>query len=109
MGDPAEAPDERWELIDGQAWSMGPAPATRHQQMCLHLARKLGDKFALYEGHGLAEYWIVDPYSEVIHCWSLDEGGCHAKERLVKRGMRAVSTKLAGFALDTERLFADLL
>ncbi|MDA8427122.1 MAG: Uma2 family endonuclease [Treponema sp.] len=45
MGDPAVTPrerftyrqylswpdPERWELIDGQAWSMSPAPARRHQ------------------------------------------------------------------------------
>jgi Uma2 family endonuclease len=47
MGDPALAqherftyrnyktwPDEeRWELIDGQAWSMSPAPTMRHQEL----------------------------------------------------------------------------
>jgi Uma2 family endonuclease len=25
--------DERWELIDGQAWNMSPAPGTRHQDL----------------------------------------------------------------------------
>jgi Uma2 family endonuclease len=29
--------EERWELIEGHAWSMSPAPATRHQR----LSRKL--------------------------------------------------------------------
>jgi hypothetical protein len=24
--------DERWELIDGRAWDMCPAPSTRHQR-----------------------------------------------------------------------------
>jgi hypothetical protein len=53
MGDPALEPDdhftyrqyktwpdeERWELIDGHAWSMSPAPRTRHQTLLgkLHL------------------------------------------------------------------------
>ena len=54
MGNPALAPhdrftyrqyltwpdSERWELIDGQAWSMSPAPIRRHQAVVgrLHLA-----------------------------------------------------------------------
>ncbi len=31
--------DERWELIDGVAWNMSPAPAPRHQEIlgALHL------------------------------------------------------------------------
>jgi Uma2 family endonuclease len=47
MGNPALAPDERftyrhyrtwpdserWELIDGHAWAMSPAPRTRHQEI----------------------------------------------------------------------------
>lgn len=32
--------DERWELIDGVAWNMSPAPAIRHQRML----RKLGTR-----------------------------------------------------------------
>ena len=37
--------DERWELIDGVAWNMSPAPARSHQRILLDLAR---------------EYWIVN-------------------------------------------------
>lgn len=29
--------DERWELIDGVAWNMSPAPAARHQDMLANL------------------------------------------------------------------------
>jgi Uma2 family endonuclease len=29
--------DERWELIDGQAWAMCPAPSRRHQDILLEL------------------------------------------------------------------------
>lgn len=39
--------DERWELIEGQAWSMSPAPLLRHQR----IARKLFTRLAnLLEG-----------------------------------------------------------
>ena len=69
--------------------------------------KDLGDKFTLYERHGVAEYWVVDPYAEALHCWSLGESGSYAKERLVKRGESAVSTKLAGFSIDTEKLFSE--
>lgn len=30
--------DERWELIDGVAWNMSPAPAIRHQRMLRELS-----------------------------------------------------------------------
>ena len=39
--------EERWELIDGRAWAMSPAPTTRHQR----LSRKLFNRIAnLLEG-----------------------------------------------------------
>jgi Uma2 family endonuclease len=55
MGDPALEPDdhftyrqyktwpdeERWELIDGQAWAMSPAPSTRHQDIQAQLITAL--------------------------------------------------------------------
>jgi Uma2 family endonuclease len=33
--------DERWELIDGVAWNMSPAPATRHQALLVKLVREI--------------------------------------------------------------------
>ncbi len=36
--------DERWELIDGVAWNMSPAPSVRHQRML----RKLGTRIDNY-------------------------------------------------------------
>jgi Uma2 family endonuclease len=55
MGNPALAPEERfayrhyrswpdeerWELIDGRAWSMSPAPMWRHQRILLRLGTKI--------------------------------------------------------------------
>lgn len=37
---------ERWELIDGQAWAMSPAPSTLHQRVSLRLAHLLYDALA---------------------------------------------------------------
>jgi len=56
MGDPALAPKEhftyrhyrtwpdteRWELIDGRAWAMSPAPMTRHQEISGRLFLEIG-------------------------------------------------------------------
>ncbi len=37
--------DERWELIDGEAFAMSPAPATRHQAILQELSVELGMHF----------------------------------------------------------------
>jgi Uma2 family endonuclease len=56
MGNPALAPDERftyrhyrtwpdeerWELIDGHAWAMSPAPMMRHQELSGKLFLEIG-------------------------------------------------------------------
>jgi len=33
--------DERWELIDGIAWNMSPAPGRRHQGMAVEITRQI--------------------------------------------------------------------
>jgi Uma2 family endonuclease len=57
MGDPALTPrerftyrhyktwpdSERWELIEGHAWSMSPAPKSRHQELAGRLFRRIGN------------------------------------------------------------------
>ena len=35
--------DERWELIDGVAWNMGPAPARKHQGISTNILRELSN------------------------------------------------------------------
>jgi Uma2 family endonuclease len=34
---------ERWQIVDGEAYAMSPAPATRHQQLVVRLARQWGN------------------------------------------------------------------
>ena len=35
--------EERWELIDGQAFDMSPAPLRRHQQISMELSRQIAN------------------------------------------------------------------
>ena len=35
--------DERWELIDGEAYAMSPAPTISHQTLVLDIARQIAD------------------------------------------------------------------
>ena len=34
--------DERWELIDGVAYDMSPAPSSRHQRISFKLSTQIG-------------------------------------------------------------------
>ena len=38
--------DQRWELINGDAYSMSPSPTTQHQRLSLALLLRLGSYFA---------------------------------------------------------------
>lgn len=174
---------ERWELIDGTAWAMSPAPVRRHQEVSRRLERaiddKLGgrpcrmfhapfdvllprageaddevdtvvqpdivvfcdkskltpagargapdivvevlspstakkdqnDKFALYERHGVREYWVVDPAGKWLCVYRLGADGRfddgELRESLREYG-RIESRVLEGFAVLPEELFADL-
>ena len=35
--------DQRWEIIDGVAWNMSPAPSPMHQSILVHLTRYIAD------------------------------------------------------------------
>lgn len=36
--------DERWELIDGEAWAMSPAPSRRHQEVVVGLVAQVAPR-----------------------------------------------------------------
>ncbi|MFQ5456006.1 MAG: Uma2 family endonuclease [Nitrospirota bacterium] len=61
--------DERWELIDGEAYNMSPAPTTKHQRIAGNFYRILGNKlinkpctpFIAPTDVVLSEYDVVQP------------------------------------------------
>lgn len=54
---------ERWELIDGKAYNMTPAPGTRHQRVTLRIARTLSSAL----GEGPCECFVA-PTDVVLSC-----------------------------------------
>lgn len=62
------------------------------------------DKFALYELHGVPEYWLADPDSRVIWVFALREGA-FAEAGRYGEGDTLVSPTLAGFELDLSEVF----
>lgn len=163
--------DERWELIDGEAYDMTPAPSTRHQSILLDLAaqiyaflknkeckvfvapfdvrlpeideddseiktvvqpdivvicdpKKIDDKgcrgvpdfvieiispstaskdciqkMELYERHGVAEYWIMDPFTNKVFVRVLDNSGKFGIPRIFETKDTIEATVLPGLTI----------
>jgi Uma2 family endonuclease len=94
---------ERWELIEGQAFAMSPAPTRRHQELVVEILspstamRDLGKKKILYEKHGVLEYWIVNPEDLSVLVYRRESGG-FGRVVEYRRGERVESSSMAGFA-----------
>ena len=68
--------------------------------------RDRGVKFDDYAGHGVREYWIVDPVAEVIEVWLLGERDEYTLSAKHARGtVRAQVIK--GFAMPVRAAFDD--
>ena len=173
--------DERWELIDGVAYDMSPAPSTGHQAISTELVsairsflgkggcrvfaapfdillpdspdqadddvpnvvqpdlavicdpsklrtfgcvgapewvieilspytsrRDLAEKHALYERHGVKEYWVIDPGNRYVHVYLLGDNGRYLKPVLHVGAATVKSTVCAGFEIRLEELFSAI-
>lgn len=170
---------ERWELIEGVAYNMTPAPSRFHQHVVLRLGRlldeylegkscsvyvapfdvrltnadvrdedvasvvqpdlvvvcdpaKLDDrgcrgapdlvievlspstaakdniqKLALYEKHGVKEYWLVHPTDHLVSVYLLDESGEFRKPHVYAGDDTVRVDVLPELAIDLKRVFGD--
>lgn len=173
--------DERWELIDGVAWNMSPAPSMAHQALSMELGhsirsflgkggcrvfaapfdvllpespgqaaddvpnvvqpdlavicdpsrlrpfgcvgapdwvieilspytsrRDMVQKLALYERHGVGEYWVIDPGNRYVHVYVRGENGRFPDPELYVGAAVIRSVVCQGFELRLEELFAAI-
>jgi Uma2 family endonuclease len=61
------------------------------------------EKKALYEQHGVSEYWVVDPEDRLIEVFALSKGGYQLRSR-AEFGRKASSKLLPGFGLTWRQL-----
>lgn len=171
--------DERWELIDGYAYNMSPAPSRRHQQISRELEipigvfladkpcevydapfdvrlpeadeddediytvvqpdivvvcdeKKLDDKgcrgapdliieilspatsakdmkikLALYERHGVKEYWVVHPTDNIIMVFKLDKKKMYGKPVVYSEEDKISTPILEGLEIDLDQVFKE--
>ena len=69
-------------------------------------SRDWRDKLDLYERHGVAEYWLVDPVSEIVWVFRLVDGAL-AQVGMYGEGDTLTSPLLEGFALDLGLVFGE--
>ena len=179
-GDYLNWPDEeRWELIDGIAYNMSPAPLRRHQKISMELGRQIANflvdnpcdvyiapfdvrlpeaseenenimtvvqpdivvicdhdklddagcrgapdliieilspsttskdmkiKLALYEKHGVKEYWIVHPVDNIILVFRLSKNKMYGKPEVYTAEDKIKTAILDGLEIDLDTVFKE--
>jgi Uma2 family endonuclease len=174
--------EERWELIEGEAYNMSPGPGTTHQTLTGTIFRKISDflegkkcrvflspldvrlkecpadsdediftvvqpdllvvcdrskidargingapdlvveilsestaykdqtkKLALYEKHGVREYWIVNPGAKYILIYRAADNGLFDKPEYCRSGDIITSAVLEGFSAACDDIFIDAI
>ena len=69
--------------------------------------KDIGVKFALYERHGVREYWVIYPAEETLMVFTLGEDGKYGRPKGYGRGDVATSSVLVGLELDVEEVFGE--
>ncbi|NBC15191.1 MAG: hypothetical protein GVY09_17990 [Gammaproteobacteria bacterium] len=72
--------DVRYELIDGIAYLIAPAPTLEHQDIAGEIFRQLANTLLekpcrVYERAGVREYWLVHPGDRMVTIYRLGPAG----------------------------------
>jgi Uma2 family endonuclease len=67
------------------------------------------EKFALYEQHGVKEYWIVYPFEQLIELFTLDAQGRYGQPAVFAGNDRLTSRLFPEVQIELQRVFQPLL
>lgn len=70
--------------------------------------KDLHEKYALYEQHGVREYWLVLPAERSLIIFTLDGRGTYQAAKPLTKGDTAVSRVLTGMEIDLDDVFPTL-
>lgn len=104
-------PDIVWLSAEGRCvvrakWLEGP-PALIVEVLSPGTSRRdRGDKFDLYERHGVGEYWLVDPDAHFVEVYTLSDGR-YQRQGLYSPGERFPSAALGGKEIDLAGVFGE--
>lgn len=65
----------------------------------------LEEKFALYEAHGVKEYWVVYPFDHVVEVFHLESHGSYGKRNIYAEDDIVSVNLLAGLEIDLALVF----
>lgn len=71
-------------------------------------ARDQLTKRALYERHGVREYWTVHPLDRIVTIYARNEAGSFAPAQLFEARERLASPSFAGLVIDWDAVFEDI-
>lgn len=69
--------------------------------------RDLKQKYDLYQTFGVREYWVIDPYNQIVHINTIGEDGRYHGIRPYSKDYTIHSSTLPGFELDLRTLFEE--
>ncbi|MEX2567884.1 MAG: Uma2 family endonuclease, partial [Cyclobacteriaceae bacterium] len=70
--------------------------------------KELQNKYEVYEEAGVREYWVIHPNECTLLVYTLRDGWYKAS-RIFTHGDRVASQAVAGFVLDLEEVFRDMI
>ena len=69
--------------------------------------RDMKHKYDLYQDYGVSEYWVIDPYNQIVHINSMGQDGLYQSIRPYIKDYIIKSSTLPGFELDLRALFEE--
>jgi len=92
------------KLVPRGCWG---APDWAIEILSPYTSRKdMNEKLALYERHGVREYWIVDPGNRYIHVYLLGDDGRYPDPSIHVAPATLTSATCPDLSIDLEELFA---